>query len=138
MTSTYQQPGGYCCIILSNPVLLRGPGSNPCETWPFFCFISLDIHYYKNFLPTNLMCGVNFNFHSSVFFILCFQPCAFDPLVDDSIVMARRLHKLNKSVSVHPMTDLCHGFLNFFTVSHRARQASEKCVEIMKSVIDKE
>ncbi|XP_065189648.1 uncharacterized protein LOC135820250 isoform X2 [Sycon ciliatum] len=62
-------------------------------------------------------------------------PSSFDPLLDDSIVMARRLHALGKDVTLHPFDGISHGFLNFHAVSRLAQQATDVCIELMDAAI---
>ncbi|CAG5135195.1 unnamed protein product, partial [Candidula unifasciata] len=53
--------------------------------------------------------------------------CHLDPLLDDSIMFARRLHNLQVSVNLHLVDDLPHGFLNFALMSVEAKQAADLC-----------
>ncbi|XP_065183811.1 hormone-sensitive lipase-like isoform X1 [Sycon ciliatum] len=62
-------------------------------------------------------------------------PSSFNPLLDDSIVMARRLHALGKDVTLRPFDGISHGFLNFHAVSRLAQQATNVCIELMDAAI---
>ncbi|RUS86042.1 hypothetical protein EGW08_006196, partial [Elysia chlorotica] len=53
--------------------------------------------------------------------------CHLDPLLDDSVMMARRLRDLGVPVDLHLVDDLPHGFLNFALLSMEARQAADLC-----------
>mgnify|MGYP002378464749 CR=1 FL=1 len=58
-----------------------------------------------------------------------FQACQQDPLFDDSILFARHLQKLTVNHRLIIVTNLPHGFLNFY----RANRASRKLTdEIMR------
>ena len=46
-----------------------------------------------------------------------FQACHLDPMLDDSIMFAKKLDSLNKDVTLDVIDDLPHGFLNFVLVS---------------------
>ena len=59
------------------------------------------------------------------------QGCEFDPLFDDSIVLAKRLEKLGKSYRLHVVRDLPHGFLNF-QIAKEAKEASALCLDLVK------
>ena len=52
---------------------------------------------------------------------LCLQCCELDPMLDDSLEMAKRLLKLDNEVHVDVLADLPHGFLNFSLVSKDAK-----------------
>ena len=56
------------------------------------------------------------------------QACQLDPMLDDSVMLAKRLRHLGNSVSVDVLDDLPHGFLNFVLISHDAKQGSDVCV----------
>ncbi|CAL1531773.1 unnamed protein product, partial [Lymnaea stagnalis] len=56
---------------------------------------------------------------------VCLVACHLDPLLDDSVSFARRLHKLDVPVELHLVDDLPHGFLNFALLSYEAKQASD-------------
>ncbi|XP_065197083.1 hormone-sensitive lipase-like [Sycon ciliatum] len=62
-------------------------------------------------------------------------PSSLDPLLDDFIVMAGRLHALGKDVTLRPFDGISHGFLNFHAVSRLARQATNVCIELMDAAI---
>lgn len=67
--------------------------------------------------------------------ILYFQACEFDPVLDDSVSFARKLHSLGKFVHLTVIRDLPHGFLNFALLSKEAKTASDKCVEKIKLIL---
>ena len=61
-------------------------------------------------------------------FSLCsLQGCHLDPLLDDSVMFARRLRDLGIPVELNLVDDLPHGFLNFALLSVEARQAADLC-----------
>ncbi|KAK3798516.1 hypothetical protein RRG08_063525 [Elysia crispata] len=53
--------------------------------------------------------------------------CHLDPLLDDSVMFARRLRDLGIPVELNLVDDLPHGFLNFALLSVEARQAADLC-----------
>ena len=59
------------------------------------------------------------------------QACEFDPLLDDSVVLAKRLQKLGKSYQFHVVRGLPHGFLNF-QIAREARDSSKMCLELIR------
>ena len=69
------------------------------------------------------------------FFCFIFQACHFDPLLDDSVMFARKLQSLNKPVDLHIVDSLPHGFLNFANTSPEAKQASKYCLNKIKDVL---
>ena len=66
------------------------------------------------------------------------QACHLDPILDDSVMFAKKLHRLGKSVDLHLIDDLPHGFLNFALVSKEAKQASDVCVSKIRKVLNME
>lgn len=61
--------------------------------------------------------------------------CHLDPLLDDSVMFAKKLRDLNKKVDLHLIDDLPHGFLNFYLVSKEARLASDVCISKIMTVL---
>lgn len=61
--------------------------------------------------------------------------CHFDPLLDDSVMFAKKLAGLGKSVSLKVFDNLPHGFLCFSDASVEARQATNFCMEKIKEVL---
>lgn len=68
--------------------------------------------------------------------MIYFQACHFDPLLDDSVMFAKKLSKLGNSVTLKVFDNLPHGFLSFSDASPEARQASMFCVERIKQVLN--
>lgn len=62
--------------------------------------------------------------------------CHLDPLLDDSLMFARRLRLLEKTVHLEILHDLPHGFLNFVLVSPEARAGSGRCVHAIKKMLN--
>ncbi|XP_005093044.1 hormone-sensitive lipase [Aplysia californica] len=58
---------------------------------------------------------------------VCIVGCHLDPLLDDSIMFARRLRQCDVPVDLYLVDDLPHGFLNFALLSSEAKQASDLC-----------
>ena len=63
------------------------------------------------------------------------QACHLDPMLDDSVMFAKRLRSLGKKVHLDVVDDLPHGFLNFVLVSREAKQASDLCVERIRQIL---
>ena len=58
-----------------------------------------------------------------------------DPMLDDSVVLARRLRSLGRTVAVDILDGLPHGFLNFALVSPEANGGSELCVRRIREFL---
>ncbi|XP_041373869.1 hormone-sensitive lipase-like [Gigantopelta aegis] len=67
---------------------------------------------------------------------VCLVACHLDPILDDSVMFAKKLHRLGKSVDLHLIDNLPHGFLNFALVSKEAKQASDVCVAKIRKVLN--
>ncbi|BFZ14026.1 hypothetical protein BsWGS_17065 [Bradybaena similaris] len=61
--------------------------------------------------------------------------CHLDPLLDDSVMFARRLRDLQVPVSLHLVDDLPHGFLNFALLSAEAKQAADLCARKLSEML---
>ena len=67
--------------------------------------------------------------------IVLLQACQLDPMLDDSVMFARRLRQIHVSVQLEFLADLPHGFLNFVLVSQEAKAASSRCVAALRSLL---
>lgn len=61
--------------------------------------------------------------------------CHLDPLLDDSVMFARKLRSLGRTVDLHMIEDLPHGFLNFSLVSSEAKLGSDVIVDKIRKVL---
>ncbi|XP_036202007.1 hormone-sensitive lipase isoform X1 [Myotis myotis] len=61
--------------------------------------------------------------------------CALDPMLDDSVMFARRLRSLGKPVTLRVVEDLPHGFLSLAALCRETRQAAALCVERIRLVL---
>ncbi|XP_055992577.1 hormone-sensitive lipase isoform X2 [Sorex fumeus] len=61
--------------------------------------------------------------------------CALDPILDDSVMLARRLRGLNRPVTLRVVEDLPHGFLSLGALCKETRQAAALCVERIRRII---
>ncbi|XP_069313146.1 hormone-sensitive lipase isoform X2 [Eulemur rufifrons] len=61
--------------------------------------------------------------------------CALDPMLDDSVMFARRLRSLGKPVTLRVVEDLPHGFLTLAALCRETRQATELCVERIRLIL---
>ncbi|XP_077839056.1 hormone-sensitive lipase isoform X11 [Macaca mulatta] len=61
--------------------------------------------------------------------------CALDPMLDDSVMFARRLRNLGQPVTLRVVEDLPHGFLTLAALCRETRQAAELCVERIRLVL---
>ncbi|XP_037372586.1 hormone-sensitive lipase [Talpa occidentalis] len=61
--------------------------------------------------------------------------CALDPMLDDSVMFARRLRSLNRPVTLRVVEDLPHGFLSLAALCRETRQASALCVERIRLIL---
>lgn len=63
------------------------------------------------------------------------QACALDPMLDDSVMFARRLRSLDKRVTLRVVEDLPHGFLSLAALCRETRQAAALCVERIRLIL---
>uniref|UniRef100_A0A8D2DYF4 Hormone-sensitive lipase n=1 Tax=Sciurus vulgaris TaxID=55149 RepID=A0A8D2DYF4_SCIVU len=61
--------------------------------------------------------------------------CALDPMLDDSVMFARRLRSLGQPVTLRVVEDLPHGFLSLASLCRETRQAAELCVERIRLIL---
>ncbi|KAM5237194.1 hormone-sensitive lipase isoform 1-T1 [Ctenodactylus gundi] len=61
--------------------------------------------------------------------------CALDPMLDDSVMFARRLRAVGQPVTLRVVEDLPHGFLSLAALCRETRQAAELCVERIRFVL---
>ncbi|XP_074075467.1 hormone-sensitive lipase isoform X2 [Macrotis lagotis] len=62
--------------------------------------------------------------------------CALDPMLDDSVMFARRLRTLGRPVSLRVVEDLPHGFLSLASLCRETRQATALCVERIRLILN--
>lgn len=61
--------------------------------------------------------------------------CALDPMLDDSVMFARRLRDLGQPVTLKVVEDLPHGFLSLAALCRETRQATEFCVQRIRLIL---
>ncbi|XP_075166336.1 hormone-sensitive lipase [Haematobia irritans] len=61
-----------------------------------------------------------------------------DPCLDDCVMFAKKLKKLNRPVSLDILKGLPHGFLNFTLLSNEAMEGSKTCINLLKQLISEE
>lgn len=71
-----------------------------------------------------------------LYIFLILQACHFDPLLDDSIMFAKKLSGLGKPVTLKVFDNLPHGFLSFSDASVEARHASNFCCDKIREVLE--
>lgn len=59
-----------------------------------------------------------------------------DPCLDDCVMFAKRLKKLNNPVSMDILPGLPHGFLNFSSISKEAHEGSKICVRRIAELME--
>ncbi|XP_072283331.1 hormone-sensitive lipase isoform X2 [Pyxicephalus adspersus] len=64
--------------------------------------------------------------------------CALDPMLDDSVMFAKRLRSLNRPVTLQVIEDLPHGFLSLSQLSPETRSATAACVKRIRQVLREE
>uniref|UniRef100_A0A8D0VWM4 Hormone-sensitive lipase n=1 Tax=Sus scrofa TaxID=9823 RepID=A0A8D0VWM4_PIG len=64
------------------------------------------------------------------------QACALDPMLDDSVMFARRLRSLGQPVTLHVVEDLPHGFLSLAALCRETRQAAALCVDRIRFILN--
>lgn len=62
------------------------------------------------------------------------QACALDPMLDDSVMFAKRLRNVEQPVTLCVVEDLPHGFLSLSQLSRETREATNVCVEQIREV----
>ncbi|KAI4558526.1 hypothetical protein MJT46_013168 [Ovis ammon polii x Ovis aries] len=62
--------------------------------------------------------------------------CALDPMLDDSVMFARRLRGLGQPVTLRVVEDLPHGFLSLAALCRETRQAAALCVERIRLILN--
>ncbi|MFT7800606.1 hormone-sensitive lipase-like [Arapaima gigas] len=60
--------------------------------------------------------------------------CALDPMLDDSVMFAKRLRNVDQPVTLRVVEDLPHGFLSLSQLSRETREATSVCVERIREV----
>ncbi|XP_039535903.1 hormone-sensitive lipase isoform X1 [Pimephales promelas] len=60
--------------------------------------------------------------------------CHLDPMLDDSVMFAKRLRDVGQPVTLCVVDDLPHGFLSLSQLSRETREAANVCMERIKDV----
>ncbi|XP_061530279.1 hormone-sensitive lipase isoform X1 [Phycodurus eques] len=60
--------------------------------------------------------------------------CALDPMLDDSVMFAKRLRAVGQPVTLCVVDDLPHGFLSLSQLSRETREAANVCAERIRAV----
>ncbi|XP_042295971.1 hormone-sensitive lipase isoform X2 [Sceloporus undulatus] len=61
--------------------------------------------------------------------------CALDPMLDDSVMFARRLRAIGQPVTLRVVQDLPHGFLSLSQLCRETRQATSICTELIREIL---
>ncbi|OCT70823.1 hormone-sensitive lipase isoform X3 [Xenopus laevis] len=61
--------------------------------------------------------------------------CALDPMLDDSVMFAKRLRALNRPVTLQVVENLPHGFLSLSQLSRETREATAVCVQCIDQIL---
>ncbi|XP_069802545.1 hormone-sensitive lipase isoform X2 [Dendropsophus ebraccatus] len=64
--------------------------------------------------------------------------CALDPMLDDSVMFAKRLRSLSRPVTLKVVEDLPHGFLTLAHLSPETRNATNVCIERIRQILREE
>ncbi|KAM8927941.1 hormone-sensitive lipase isoform 2-T2 [Pelodytes ibericus] len=64
--------------------------------------------------------------------------CALDPMLDDSVMFAKRLRALSRPVTLKVVEDLPHGFLSLSQLSRETRAATSVCVQRIRQILREE
>uniref|UniRef100_A0AAQ6IGA5 Hormone-sensitive lipase n=1 Tax=Anabas testudineus TaxID=64144 RepID=A0AAQ6IGA5_ANATE len=59
--------------------------------------------------------------------------CALDPMLDDSVMFAKRLRNVDQPVTLCIVDDLPHGFLSLSQLSKETREAANVCAERIRA-----
>ncbi|XP_067094667.1 hormone-sensitive lipase isoform X1 [Osmerus mordax] len=65
-----------------------------------------------------------------------FVACALDPMLDDSVMMAKRLRNVGQPVTLCVVDELPHGFLSLSQLSRETREAANVCVGRIREILD--
>ncbi|XP_076008655.1 hormone-sensitive lipase isoform X1 [Genypterus blacodes] len=60
--------------------------------------------------------------------------CALDPMLDDSVMFAKRLRNVEQPVTLCVVDDLPHGFLSLSQLSRETKEAADVCVQRIRAV----
>ncbi|XP_029307310.1 hormone-sensitive lipase isoform X2 [Cottoperca gobio] len=60
--------------------------------------------------------------------------CALDPMLDDSVMFAKRLRNIDQPVTLCVVDDLPHGFLSLSQLCRETKEAANVCVERIRAV----
>ncbi|KAK5861870.1 hypothetical protein PBY51_017312 [Eleginops maclovinus] len=60
--------------------------------------------------------------------------CALDPMLDDSVMFAKRLRNVDQPVTLCVVDDLPHGFLSLSQLCRETKEAANVCVERIRTV----
>ncbi|XP_057689581.1 hormone-sensitive lipase isoform X2 [Corythoichthys intestinalis] len=60
--------------------------------------------------------------------------CALDPMLDDSVMFAKRLRAVGQPVTMCVVDDLPHGFLSLSQLSRETKEAANVCAERIRAV----
>ncbi|XP_059423881.1 hormone-sensitive lipase isoform X4 [Carassius carassius] len=60
--------------------------------------------------------------------------CHLDPMLDDSVMFAKRLQNIGQPVTLCVVDDLPHGFLSLSQLSRETREAANVCMERIRDV----
>ncbi|XP_061573183.1 hormone-sensitive lipase isoform X2 [Cololabis saira] len=64
--------------------------------------------------------------------------CALDPMLDDSVMFAKRLRNVDQPVTLCVVDDLPHGFLSLSQLSKETREAANVCAERIRAVFNQD
>ncbi|KAM6909862.1 hormone-sensitive lipase isoform 2-T2 [Xenentodon cancila] len=64
--------------------------------------------------------------------------CALDPMLDDSVMFAKRLRNMDQPVTLCVVDDLPHGFLSLSQLSKETREAANVCAERIRAVFNQD
>ncbi|KAL6109805.1 lipe [Pungitius sinensis] len=64
--------------------------------------------------------------------------CALDPMLDDSVMFAKRLRSVGQPVTLCVVDDLPHGFLSLSQVCRETKEAADVCVGRIRAVFTRE
>lgn len=64
------------------------------------------------------------------------QACHLDPLLDDSIMFAKKLKRNNVDVSLDLVDSVPHAFLHFTLYSAECRAAAELCLQRVREKLN--
>ncbi|MEQ2185855.1 hypothetical protein GOODEAATRI_022426 [Goodea atripinnis] len=110
--------------------------SSPVVKDPFCSPLLAPDSMLKGLPPVHIVVKMHFFPSSYCFLSDACKACALDPMLDDSVMFAKRLRSVEQPVTLCIVDDLPHGFLSLSQLSKETREAANVCVERIRAVFN--